>query len=169
MKAGGGRSKGNSFERHVAKLVVTAFDCLGITQEDCYRTPSSGGHKYAKKEDPGDLVISKKLHKYFPFHIEAKHYRKVSLNALFTPIEKQKRAWKFKGWVEQVNAASRKGMHPVIVFKENSGPVLALLPQIMPLAARVGIRFRTKYKGETWYVMEFAAMLRELVREAKEQ
>jgi len=168
MKAGGGRNKGNAFERKVASEVVTAFACFGIKKSDCYRTPLSGGHIHAKQSDPGDLVISKKLRKYFPFHVEAKHYRSVSLNALFFPIDKQKKAWKFKPWVEQVGRAQKHGLTPVIVFKENNGPILALLPMYPPLTD-MRIVFKTRYKGEPWYVITFASMLRVLVKRAKAQ
>lgn len=166
MKAGGGRNKGNAFERKVAKEVVTAFACFGIKKSDCYRTPLSGGHIHAKQSDPGDLVISKRLRKYFPFHVEAKHYRNVSLNALFFPIEKQKPAWKFKKWVEQVGRAKRQGLTPVIVFKENLGPILALFPD-HELVSKIGIRFRVLYKGEPWHVVKFSRMLQVLVKEAR--
>jgi len=163
MKAGGGRNKGNAFERKLANEVVTAFSCFGIKKSDCYRTPLSGGHIHAKQSDPGDLVISKRLRKYFPFHVEAKHYRQVSLNALFTPIEKQKKAWKFKPWVEQVGRAKKHGLTPVIVFKENNGPILAMLPMYPPLTD-TRIIFKTRYKGEPWYVITFKSMLRILVK-----
>lgn len=168
MKAGGGRNKGNAFERKVATEVVTAFACFGIKKSDCYRTPLSGGHIHAKQSDPGDLVISKRLRKYFPFHVEAKHYRNVSLNALFIPVEKQKKAWKFRLWVEQVERAKKGGLTPVIVFKENNGPVLALMPYFTTLHDAIPIRFRVRYKTQVWYVTTFAAILREIVKQWRE-
>lgn len=170
MRSGGGRAKGNWFEREVAKLICEAFKGWGITTSDAYRTPLSGGHLHARKSDPGDLVISKRLRKYFPFNVECKAYRRVKLWPLFFSVETQKNAWKFKAWLGQVSKGSNsnKSRHPMLIFKENNGPVIAMVPQIMPLVTRIQRRFRTMYNGEPWYAMLLSDVLKELVREAKD-
>lgn len=168
MRKGGGRNKGNGFERQVAKLVVTAFDCMGVAKKDCYRTPGSGGHKYASKVDPGDLVISKRLRKYFPFHVECKFYRRVELWPLFTSIDKQKKAHKFKGWLAQTVRGNNGKLQPMLVWKENQGPIFCLVPQLMPLVTKIPNKLKTHYNGEVWYAMLFSDMLKALVKIAKE-
>lgn len=163
-----GRTKGNGFERQVAKMVVTAFACFGVKTKECYRTPLSGGHLHASQYDPGDLVISKRLRKYFPFKVECKFYRNIRLWPLFTNVDKQKKGWKFKPWLAQTCKGGNGKLHPMLVFKENNGPVICMIPQIMPIITQIDNRFRTKYNGETWYAMLFKDVLRELVREAED-
>lgn len=127
MKKGGGRAKGNGYENKTAKKVVAAFAAFGIRRKDCYRTPLSGGHKFASQKDPGDLIISKRLEKMFPFSVECKFYKKVKLWALWTPIEDQKKAWKFRIWLRQARKAAGKKI-PLLVFKENNGPDMCAFP-----------------------------------------
>lgn len=169
MKKGGGRSKGSSFERQVAKMVVTAFADFGVKKRDCYRTPLSGGHIHAKHLDPGDLVISKKLKKFFPFHVECKFYRRVELWPLWLPIDKHKPAWKFKKWLDQTLKACgpSKRHYPMLIWKENLGPVFCMVQEVVPLVLKIRCKHRTWYKGEKWFVMRFEDLLDVLVREAK--
>lgn len=170
-----GRAKGNSFERRVAALVVKAFSSFGITKTDCYRTPLSGGHRFASKVDPGDLVMTKKLRKLFPFHVECKHYRKVELFPLWLMGSKAyKKAWKFRSWIKQASTASegqakKFSMAPMVVFKGNgSAPIMCLYPAT---AAQVhpSIRLVFKYEGEKWYATTFAEFLRVRVKDVCKQ
>lgn len=167
MKLGGGRAKGSSFERKVAKEVVTAFARFGITSKDCYRTPMSGGHIFAKQSDPGDLVISDRLRKYFPMHVEAKHWRRIELWPLWEPEIKQLDAWKFKGWLKQVTDASRgTPLRPLLVFKGNGNmPVMCAWPlwSLDKNVKKPEHRLRFIYAGKPWYVSLFADLLRVMV------
>jgi hypothetical protein len=173
MKPGRGRQKGNRFENEVAKIVAHAFRHFGITSTDSYRTPSSGGHRFAKKKDPGDLVISKKLRELFPFSVEVKSYGKIDLFKLFTPIEDHLKSSQFKQWLAQTCAAcnGNKRLYPMLVFKQNQSVILCAIPAVYPLIAHFSRRnyTRTKmqYRGETWYVVRFDQLLKQLVREAK--
>ena len=174
MKAGGGRNKGNTFERAVAKTIVMAFSRFGITNKDCYRTPSSGGHKYAKKEDPGDLVISPKLRKLFPFHVECKHYKRVELFPLWMlGSNAYKKSWKFKLWMEQATRAcgyvkKKPGaLSPMVVFKANgNSPIMCLLPE-KSMRSFPAVRLRFIHLGEVWYATRFDALLKVLVRSCR--
>ena len=173
MKKGGGRGKGNGFERDTAKTVVKAFKHFHISGKDCYRTPSSGGHKYAKQSDPGDLVISKKLRELFPFVCECKSYNRVDLFKLYTPLEDHPKSSQFKQWLAQACAACNgsKKMYPMLIFKQNSSLVLCAIPAIYPLVANMSrrnyTRLKMKYRDEDWYVVRFDQLLKQLVREAK--
>ena len=129
MKKGGGRLKGNAFEREVAKLIVATFEDHGITNEHCYRTPGSGGHRYAKKKDPGDILLDGKLKKLFPFTIECKSYKRLNWRELFAPLQKGSQ---FKKWWEQCcMAAALNGGEPLLIFKENRSQAFAMVRQVM--------------------------------------
>ena len=123
MKQGGGRAKGSSFERQVAKDVIQAFAKYGVTVKDCYRTPLSGGHFAASRTDPGDLVISPKLAEYFPFSIECKSYAKLDWSLLFNcPPTSHWAKW----LGQSMKAAGAKPA--LVVFKGNRTPVFAMYP-----------------------------------------
>ena len=162
MKKGGGRAKGSGFEREVARSVIKTFKKFGIRKADCYRTPLSGGHRAAREKDPGDLVISEKLVKYFPFSVECKAWKRIELFPLWLPFKKHKKAWKFKQWIDQACAACTKDRHPLLVFKANNFPVMCALPELMPLIALIPRRHRFIYNGEVWYVVRFSDLLRRM-------
>jgi hypothetical protein len=135
MKPGMGRLKGNAFERQAAALIVCAFKDFGITKKDVYRTPGSGGHRYASKTDPGDLVISPKLRKLFPFSTECKSYARVRLAQFLYPVRLWKKSWKCQKWLLQLRQATEKQsadagewLIPLLVFKENNGEIMASFP-----------------------------------------
>ena len=115
MKPGGGRLKGASFERAVAKVIVKALSKFGITKADCYRTPLSGGHRYAKKEDPGDLVISRRLRQYFSHTVECKDYKKSVLSHFFY-LKPSLRECK---WLEQAISQETQKLDMLLVFKHD--------------------------------------------------
>lgn len=162
MRKGGGRAKGSSFERKVAKMVVATFKDFGIKNIDCYRTPMSGGHRYARGKDPGDLVISKKLLKYFPFSVECKFWKKIYFPALWYSQEKWLKAWKLGDWLKQTCAACTKDRHPLLVFRANGTPEFAVLPRLMPLTVGLKPRLMIEYEGEEWCVVLFSTLLRKL-------
>jgi hypothetical protein len=122
MKKGGGRAKGSAFERHVAKMVITAFAHHGIKKVDCYRTPLSGGHRFARESDPGDLVFSPKLANLFPASVECKSYRTLDWPKLF--LSGKKGHW--GDWWNQCVAASSPGRHPLLVFRQNRSEVFCM-------------------------------------------
>jgi hypothetical protein len=137
VKPGGGRQKGAMFERHIAKRIVDAFTEFGVTKVDCYRTPSSGGHRYAKEADPGDLVISERLRGVFPFHVECKHHRDVDLWTLL--VSPPKKSWKFFHWLRQaIEATTSDNLHPMVVFKANSMPILCAIPATINTIPLIG-------------------------------
>lgn len=163
MRAGGGRQKGSSFERQVAKLVVEAFRPFGIKREDCYRTPMSGGHRFARKEDPGDLVISPKLARLFPFVVECKRNERMELFHFLIPDADHLKAWVEHQWLDQADDQSTvTNREPLLVFRTNRTPVLcAYQPSIKLPRLMYALEFR--YKGEQWKVTLFDTFLKGVV------
>ncbi|MDE2099978.1 MAG: hypothetical protein KGL39_22180 [Patescibacteria group bacterium] len=131
MKKGGGREKGSRFEREVAKIVVRAFADKGITQKDCYRTPLSGGHRFAAQSDPGDLVISERLRRFFPYAVECKSYKKLDWPKLISNA-KQKGHWD-KWWRQATKAADAQScgrgldrLYPLLIFRQNRSEIYVM-------------------------------------------
>ena len=122
-----GRQKGSAFERQVANMIVTTFLDKGITQKDCYRSPLSGGHVFASKESPSDLVISPKLFRYFPYPVECKCYKAIKFEALLDPACKGSM---FPQWWRQIRKAVKNSKEPrpkpCLVFKQNRGDIFVM-------------------------------------------
>lgn len=167
MKPGGGREKGNSFERRVAGMIVKAFECFGAGKSDAYRTPSSGGHQYAKKEDPGDLVISKKLRKWFPHHVECKNYRRVNFGRFLASSTERKKSWQEFRWLDQALSASKKYI-PILVIKENHGESMCVVP-VLASGFKPVPRLVFRYKNQTWCLCRFKRYLEFLCEKQKDQ
>ena len=128
MKPGGSIRKGNKFENDVAKLILQAAG-KGFKREDCYRTPISGGHFAASKEDPGDLVLSDRLLAYFPFVLECKNQQVLDFEHFFF-MPKPMKAWKEQKWLLQVMKSAlsiKKRIPMLVVTKKNSG-AYAIVP-----------------------------------------
>ncbi len=155
MRNGGSKAKGSSFERVTAKMILdaAALAHLKFGKEDCYRTPGSGGHVYAKKEQPSDLVMSDRLRKHFPVSIECKHYRKVDLSTLFT------KNGKVFEWLRQAIGASN-GYTPVVVFKWNASKVFCIYPSdALSLSSGHMSYTRFFWKQRYWRVALFSDLL----------
>jgi hypothetical protein len=169
MKPGGGRNKGSAFERKVAALVVEAFKDCGITSKDAYRTPLSGGHIHASKTDPGDLVISPRLRKLFPFHCECKAHATVNLAQFLVPVKAWKKSWKCNVWLAQMVAAAEKQedewLIPLLVFKENNGETMAAFPVGIGMGFGAEVfpqRLQFVYRNTDWIIVRFSKFLRKL-------
>ena len=162
MKAGGGRLKGNAFERTVAKMIVAAFEDAGITLDDCYRTPGSGGHPKASKTDPADLVISRKLRKYFNFSVECKFYKDLDWHRLMTTY---KNKGHFSVWWDQCvrSATAAKGNSvPLLVFRKNRGETYCMYPVSMEdhIVSRIPFpNIRTRVNGQGVRIVLFTKFL----------
>lgn len=148
------------FERSVAAQIVATFADLGIGNKDCYRTPMSGGHRYARKNDPGDVVISSRLRKYFPFHVECKCYATVDLSQFLVPMRLWKKSWYATKWLKQMEDAAVDGMIPLLIFKEDKGETLAAAPVQLGLGFVNRLNF--VYQGREWNVVRFSTFLRKV-------
>ena len=115
-----GKAKGSEFERKIAKEIVKAFKPFGITQKDCWRSTGSGGHA----RSAGDLDISDRLYKLFPFCLEMKHRKKIRYeNFLLKKLSEERR------WIRQTcdGAGKCEGSTPVLVMRANNNPIYALV------------------------------------------
>jgi hypothetical protein len=122
VKPGNGRLKGNAFERKVSKIIVAAFAHAGITSEHCFRTPGSGGHRYASKRDPGDLVLAPVLFKLFAYSVECKSYRNLDWAKLLTPGKNKGHFSEW--WAQCVRAAGTK--KPLLIFRQNRSAIFVM-------------------------------------------
>lgn len=124
MRKGGGHSKGASFERDIAKRIVKAFTKFGIKQSDCWRSVLSGGHEMSS----GDLRMSAKMEKLFPFSVECKAHKKVEWWRFNVEHEFRKPSWKEIQWLQQASDGAKKGkgLQPLLVIKENNRPILVM-------------------------------------------
>lgn len=129
MQARSRRVKGALFEREVAALVLKL---LGppFTKKDCYRTPMSGGHRFASKSD---LTVSELLTSVFPFAIECKHQKTFTPEILFSGTKL------IEGWCEQAVRATKKNyLFPMVIMKGNRTAVFVALSTGIPKGTRVG-------------------------------
>lgn len=159
MTPAGSRAKGKRAERAIAKMVMRAFCDYGISSKDCYRTPSSGAHPYAKLNDPGDLVMSPKLRKLFPYHVEVKDHANVNIAHLLIPAKQWKKDWKFGSWFKQVTTATRKNLYPMLVFHTTGRFWMAAVADLLAPTTPCLILYAEKRK---WYVVEFKRYLQDI-------
>lgn len=110
MKPGGGRVKGSSFERKVAKMFS---EWCG---HKVNRTPLSGGWGNAAAHGTcGDLVVEKKYQKLFPFTIECKCHEKWCLDDLLHNEKSQIYKW----WNQAKVEARHAKKIPLLVMARN--------------------------------------------------
>lgn len=124
MRKGGGKSKGSAFERDVAKKIVQAFRKQGIKQRECWRSVLSGGHKISC----GDLNMSPRLERLFPYNVECKFYKKIEFWHFLVPQHHQQKSWVEVQWLRQMEQGQTKrpDLEPLLVMKQNHGPILAM-------------------------------------------
>lgn len=126
MRKGGGKGKGNGFERKVMKQITKAFKSFGVTDTDAFRSILSGGHK----ESFSDISVSPALAKFYPYATECKFYKKVDLYHLLDPWGKMGKANLFKSWWKQAVEGANKSngsLMPLLVFKSNSREVFCMV------------------------------------------
>ncbi len=115
-KGGKGKRIGGAFERTVKKILITSFECLGITPTDVFRSEGSGAGKHAF----GDLSLSPSMAKLFPFAIECKTRRKVQLFDFLQPFYKKRSSPLKKFWMQACEGACKSNtLKPLLVFKGN--------------------------------------------------
>lgn len=178
MRNGGGRAKGAGFENEIAKLIRAVAVEYGFADDCCYRTPSSGGHRFAKKSDPGDLVVSPKLAKYFPFHIECKKQEIFELMHLLALPSIRMDSWAEFQWITQsIEAvkAAKPLRPPMVVCTKNRFPIYAIVDErewhkwnngFLEIPSHKPPMPHSKflYVGQTWLLMPFDYVLLRLKR-----
>tara|TARA_R110002074_G_scaffold127756_10_gene267544 strand:+ start:2290 stop:2808 length:519 start_codon:yes stop_codon:yes gene_type:complete len=115
------RTKGNTFERQIAKLLNDRFNTTEFS-----RSPGSGAFATTHTLPDhlkiyGDLITPVK----FKFCIECKKgYNNQNLYSLYNYSSE---IWKF---IEQSEKDSEKcGLTPMVIFKQDRQPTLAIIPQ----------------------------------------
>jgi hypothetical protein len=108
--------KGNAFELLCAHKIVDAAGAP-FEKKDCYRTPQSGGHRFA---GANDLQISGRLLAIFPFGGEMKHRKSFRIEQMFDPTKE------IREYHDQVLAAlarykSDSPVFPLLVVRGNGG------------------------------------------------
>lgn len=159
MKKGGGRQKGNRFERQIAGMIIAAFKEHGIEQKDCFRTPLSGGHRFANKTDPGDIQMTARLRELFPFSVECKFWKKVNLAELLEPLN----GGIFAGWwqqaVDAANGCDGGVVAPLLVFKQNNMAPLCVFHKLRIDEVKIGPHITCKVGGKWLRVIPFERLL----------
>lgn len=122
MRKGGGKAKGSHFERVIAKMIVKAFKKHGIQQRECWRSVNSGGHIIAA----GDLEMSDRLMKLFPYAVECKFRKRIKW-FLYMLDGASSKAEEIK-WLAQAKEGATKiaNLRPLLVMKENGGKIYCM-------------------------------------------
>jgi hypothetical protein len=133
MRKGGGKSKGSSFERKIAKELGHA---LFNDKDSFVRTPSSGALATIRKSKAatfaGDIMQVDHVDQFdFPFCIECKHYKAFDPWNLLT---KKKNSLEYKAWEQAIeNATKSNGKYPLLIFRANNRPVYAAFSEVFLL------------------------------------
>jgi hypothetical protein len=138
---GYGRKKGGAFENLICKDIVKAFK---VAPQDCYRSVQSGAHK----DSFGDISMSSRLAKRFPFSPELKFYKEIDYSALHLSWKKLNKSCVFISWWKQtLRGAEKCGRAPILIFKSNNRPVMCIVPmEAIPLEL---VKLRTERLPET--------------------
>lgn len=122
-------AKGGTYENTIIRKLTTAFACIGIHEDDCYRTRNSG----ASAKQPGDIQLSPRFGKLFKATIECKHYKIVKYQ-LGKPLHTQDPSFRLFAWWKQVEkeqqqAKKIKGLtrQGILVFRQNHCPDLVAM------------------------------------------
>lgn len=165
MRPGGGRAKGNGFEREVARDIVATFRNQGITKEDCYRTPMSGGHRFARREDPGDLVVSPKLRELFPYVVECKRDRRFQLWHLLALERTWQKSWIEASFLDQtLREAEGTNRPPLLVVRKDREAAIAITTTT-PLLPTTSSQLVFVYGGHIWLGTLWSVFLHTFARE----
>lgn len=152
MKPGGGKSKGSTFERDIAKTLNNWLNPRA-REIDLWRSPSSGGMYTQNKKasnTSGDIVALTKRGKTLTDHMhwECKRYKKIDWSAIFDP--KRKGVW--GKIVNKTLGECPQNKVPMFVLKENGKPAF--------------IVFQISHVGEFsiitggWYVLELNELIK---------
>ncbi len=156
MKKGGGKSKGSSFERSIAKKIVKGFKSFGIEQRECWRSVLSGGHEISA----GDLYLSNRLMKLFPWAVECKFRKKIRWENFLLGDGKSEEV----KWVRQALDGAKKieGLSALLVLKANHCPIFVIKKVQKDLGKPV------LFLLDTWWVVQpWLKFIKDAVEEAK--
>src|SRR4030067_1921593 len=120
MKAGGGKAKGSSYEREIAKK-LSLWLTAGKRNDCIWRTSNSGGQATVTKSDTqcGDLhAVRPEAQKFFDtFSLELKNYKELDFFQFFTGSKTEFIINKW--WSQALGVATRANKEPLLIFKIN--------------------------------------------------
>ena len=144
------RTKGNTFERQVAKILNDRFKTTEFS-----RSPGSGAFATTHKLPDhlkiyGDLITPQK----FKFCIECKKgYNNLSLYSLYNYSSG---IWNF---LEQCEKDSEKcSKIPMVIFKQDRQPTLAIVPSNIPFEE--SIKYIDIHKNKTYRIYLFDELIK---------
>jgi len=157
MKRGGGKRKGSAFERTIAIVFREKFN---LDAKHCYRTPLSGGHFAARRNDPGDLVFSPAFQNSLPIPIcvECKNQKDWKIGRFWENL-KAKRSWPETQALKQaIEAAGTTHCAPVLIFKYHQDKeIWCCVPPELHIANVRALRF--KFMGRLFFLAKLNAVL----------
>ena len=138
MRQGGGKSKGAAFERLICQRLSKWLS--GDQRDDLFwRSAMSGGRAtigarlgMIRKQQAGDITAVDPLGHALTgcYYIECKCYKKLDVGSMFIS-----RKGKMHGfWSTTLTEADRYGLRPMLIAKEDRGPILMVLRCGDPLA-----------------------------------
>jgi len=125
----------------------------------------SGGHRASKASDPGDLVISPELSKYFPFIVECKKQEVLEMWHFLIPEAQWQPSWDEPKWLHQAcEAAAIDPMerYPLLIMTRNFLPEFCAFPLTASIPApyrELSVRGIFQYQGKVWRIELFDYML----------
>jgi len=144
------RTKGNTFERQIAKLLNDRFQTTEFS-----RSPGSGAFATTHNLPDhlkiyGDLITPQK----FKYCIECKKgYNNLNLYSLYNY---RSEFWKF---IEQCEKDSKKcNKIPMVIFKQDRQPTLAIIPQEVTVTE--SIKYIDIHKNKTYRVYLFEELIK---------
>ncbi len=144
------RTKGNTFERQVAKILNDRFKTTEFS-----RSPGSGAFATTHKLPEhlkiyGDLITPEK----FKFCIECKKgYNHLNLYSLYNYSSD------FWNFLEQCEKDSEKcSKIPMVIFKQDRQPTLAILPSTTPFEEN--LKYIEIHKNKTYKVYLFEELIK---------
>lgn len=161
MKRGGGRKKGSNFERQIAQIFREKFN---LDPKHCYRTPLSGGHFAASRNDPGDLVFSAPFLRTLPSPVcvECKNQRDWRIGRFWENL-KARKSWPETQALKQVIKAAGTTSSPMLIFKYHGDKEIwcCVTSALKPSGLRA---LRFKFKGRIFYLAKFETTLDKWVK-----
>jgi len=124
MRKGGGKAKGNSYERKICRI-ISKFWSNDKHKDLCWRSASSGAKgtitRTKTKAYHGDLVATSPLIEplFQKFCIELKHYKKIDE---FSYLRDVKNQGILPFWKQTVRSARLSQRIPILIYKANNKP-----------------------------------------------
>jgi len=108
----------------------------------------------------GDLDLSDRLEKMFPYAVECKFWKQIDWIHFLVHPNKRSPVWKETKWIEQAvsSVKNRPELIPLLVMKENRGKIWAFCPH----------KFKTLPNVYGWRFEKFSSLLKRRVRMAQD-